>query len=228
MEYYDFEDGKKLLWLHCPKTAGNTQGNFLTKNFKESQNRHLKARVVHGIRSNNRGIVHPDHETLMTNITYGGDEVSEYRPLVAMRNPLDWHLSWYHFYAPRCFEENGNDLVGRSFVEYVRWIDSVKSGASRPLRVDGRYHCLMNQSEWSWDGKHNKVENILDTSRASKCFEKYFDINFGIPNLNLPIENVTKNKPNSHTSETTQIIEKWFKADFEIYELVKKYWDAVL
>ena len=215
---------KKLLWIHCPKNSGRSQHVWLQGNSivnEEDNNLHLK---VYNNLAKIKGIVHPDHETLEMNYLYGGDSTKEYYPIITMRNPLDWHQSWYHYYKRKNFEENKSDLFGKSFVEYIQWLDDVHSGRIETKRQNGRYHCLMKQSDWFWDGKKYRIENTLDFLNIQRDFSNLIENYFGIKNVKLGHINKTNYKieKQSYTKETIHIIQKWYEKDFEIYEQIKE------
>lgn len=217
---------KKLLWIHCPKTSGFSQADRLFENERcvvTPEDRSTHDEIIAKMRQMDGGIRHPDHETLHMNIKAGGPNVSGYIPLVTMRDPLDWHQSWYHFYKVKNFGENQTDLQGKSFIEYVQWLDGVKSGVVKPIRQGGRYHCLMNQSDWSWDGARHRIENTLDMAQIDNQFPSYMNDNFGLDDIEMVHKNKTgyPTTESSHTDETIDIIKHHYAIDFEIYDQVK-------
>ncbi len=148
--------GLKMLFIHTPKCGGSMVGQA----FGRRHSRGMSTR-------------HPKLKGHLTWVEYRdrlleiGQPISEFVTFSVVRNPFEWHFSWYNYLRRQKPRRTGYDtehklFQGFSFSDYVSWLDD--ADAPRTLRHDmGR-----QLADWVCDENGQiVVSNILRQERLS-------------------------------------------------------------
>lgn len=168
------ELGLPMIFIHTPKCGGSFVGATFEKRWRQCPSLVWPEAAGHK--------TYQEYEEIFEK---RGDSLQNYVLFTVIRNPWDWHLSWYNYVSK---DEGGRrsglaleheQIKDLTFDDYVRWVDA------EHLPKSENDYMRRQVSDWIIDGDgHVAVDNILrqETLEADvKSLQHKYGLLFEIP-----------------------------------------------
>tara|TARA_X000000950_G_scaffold162290_1_gene198420 strand:- start:861 stop:1448 length:588 start_codon:yes stop_codon:yes gene_type:complete len=185
----------KFIFVHIPKTSGNSLSFFLKK-FVDDEVVNITNRMgeKQGIsifcEKTRKNIKH--HSITYYNNTYG-EKINDYFKFTIVRNPYDRILSFY-------FWSKGENKQVFNRNEFINFIE--KNHPSQHTYIDNSFHII-------------HFENLVNELKNIECFKGIVNFN------NYPILNASSNSKRNYNEifdkKLKDLVFNMYKKDFELF-----------
>lgn len=194
---------KKIIFLHIPKTGGVSVQIELNK-YCNGNDKEMYVKYFHG---------HHIPFKELKNRMYNDNQrkiFDEYTKICIVRNPWDWHVSWYHYLKQTPPGSSGygaehNLCVSKPFNEYIKWLcETKKTTKGKPE---------LNMIEWAIDDNGDFIsDKIIKFETFNEDLLKY--------GLTIPHANKSKHKDfrSYYNEETIELVRDKHKLDIEHFK----------
>lgn len=194
---------KKIIFLHIPKTGGVSVQTALKK-YSNHSDENLYNKYFHGHHISFldlKGRMYSDNQHKIFN---------EYNKICVVRNPWDWHVSWYHYLKQTPPGSSGyvyehHLCNSKSFNDYIKWLCGVnKTSKGKPE---------LNMLDWIIDENEVMIANNII---------KFETFNEDLLQYGLTIPHINKSKHKDfriyYDDETIELVRNKHKRDIEIFK----------
>jgi Sulfotransferase family len=150
--------GLKMIFIHTPKCGGSFVNNAFGKRFKNCSTKRWKEAKGHR--------TYLEYRDIFRN---RGESIHDYVLFAVVRNPWDWHLSWYNYVSKDIGGKKSGMLIEHeqirnfTFSEYLKWLEDAK----QPRSKDD--YARRQMSDWLIDDDgHLAVKHILRQERLER------------------------------------------------------------
>lgn len=202
MAYKIFNNNKKYVYVHIPKTGGTTI-------------EHISGLGIVTMQSIVGHITLKHIKNLM-------DDYEEHISFTTVRNPWSWYVSWY-FYLQQGICDSDSDFLlelenikkkGNTFTDFIRFIYDNRDTLSFDM---GDYKALKYQQmlEWGYDGK-KYVDHFIKIEELSE--EKLKEIGLSVNYTHMK-KNESKHDHYStyYTDESIEIVRNMHEDDIKYF-----------
>jgi hypothetical protein len=194
---------KKLIFLHIPKTGGASVQTELN-NYCNGSDKDMYVKYFHG---------HHIPFSELKNRMYKDNQnkiFDEYNKICIVRNPWDWHVSWYHYLKQTPPYSSGyineyNLCNNKSFNDYIKWLcDVKKTSKGKPE---------LNMLDWVVNENGDIIPN--DIIKYETLNEDLIKYGLNIPHINKSIH---KGFKTYYNDETIELVRDKHKLDIEHFK----------
>lgn len=193
--------GKKILFIHIPKTGGSTIGSILTP-----YNMNVVEIIGHQSYKDCIKFVKPD------------------KVFTVVRNPWDWRSSWYHYLKQdKTGIESGHEFESiqvstQNFNEHIKWLLNTDKDNFTNSNYHGENYKLFIKSQSSYiDGCDNV--DILRFENLENDFESFM-LSIGLEvKLNLHVNRSQyKNYKENYNLESINFVKELYDIDITRFD----------
>jgi len=118
--------GERMIFIHTPKCGGRFVASAFGRRFKACPTLRCPEAAGH--------LTYRQYKTIFGT---RGENLDSYRLFTVIRNPWDWHVSWYHYVGQDTGGRHSGmpleheQIKGLSFSEYLRWLENEAQPRSR-------------------------------------------------------------------------------------------------
>lgn len=143
--------GERMIFVHTPKCGGSFVANAFGMRFRLCPTIRWREAAGH--------LTYREYREVFAG---RGQDIHAYRLFTVIRNPWDWHLSWYNYVGK---DEGGRhsgmplehaQIKNLSFAEYLRWLDDEE------IEKSAEDYCRKQVSDWLVDEEGTiRIDDIL-------------------------------------------------------------------
>lgn len=193
---------KYFIFIHIPKTAGNSIQTALKPYSEDSFNQiDFDGVKYHKLGVNNSQYPQLGKHSLLKDYTKYFN-VNKFFKIVSVRNPWDRMLSWY------MFDNNGKEFNKTNFISFIKRMDPPEL---EMFNSQYEYICHEGKPNIDFIIKFENLQNDFDLlcDRLSIMRMKLFKLN--------PSKNSQMDYHNFYDEETKTLVNKLFKKDIEYF-----------
>lgn len=196
-------NGHKLIFIHIPKCGGSSLNDALKDYRTELFNKKI------------------GHATYLDYKQRVGDNIKNYKIFTIVRNPWEWHVSFFFYLKQTNPKHSGHRLEydlfrtrNFSFTDYIYWLDDDKRPKSKQRFV------LRNQFDWCVNEKNEfVVDHVLRLDNIEEDYKEFCEI-YDIKENKFPFVNKGSHSlyRNYYDDKTENIIKNKHKKDIEFFK----------
>ena len=211
----------EILFIHIPKTGGKSIYAHLLDNYNQDTN---KINVL----KDNIGHWNYQHASIKDVMKYDLIDINNVLKFVVVRNPWDWHVSWYHWM--RLGSQKNHyypEIFNLSFSEYIfELYDFYLKMGNNDLSWKNSNHCNLDQTFWIRD-ENDKfvVDNILRFENLGNDWRVFSEKNnFKVKDISYKMNDYRRKHNNDrhfqYNDETKEIIGIINKPTIELFDYI--------
>lgn len=202
--------GLPSIFVHTPKCGGS----FIAEGIGHKRERHCFTRRHKLLKGHRKWVEYRD---LFPQL---GLDINDYMTFSVVRNPWDWHVSFYHYIRQLTgrnrehFADENARLNAMSFADYLRWIDD--ESAAKGEMIDATH----NVSDWVTDETGAiVVDTVMRQESLEADFQAFID-RYGL-RLSVPTRRVNASKHKDFRSyygpAEVEIVARRHARDLELF-----------
>jgi len=154
--------GKKMLFIHTPKCGGS----YISSSFGSAQKRCISVR-----RKDLKG--HLTYVQYKKRLHKIGIDINEFILFSVVRNPFDWHVSWYNYVKKDAGGKKSGMPIEHSLFKNMSFSDYLLYLEDQPFMERPNQYYLMQMCDWVTDENGDLLNiDILNQETLSEDLSK--------------------------------------------------------